>query len=386
MKVNFLTGSLMLRKHRTGVHLFYENLVNEIKKCNKDWDLKVSCYSSEKEISNQFPEYREESYYKNLFFSSKIVRIISYFLPIEFFFGTSDIYICDGLIPLTLKRSCKVAVIFDLMVKIYPQNYSKLKKMYLNFFYKRCQKADCIIAASETTKKDIVRFLKIDESKIRVIDLGFSFKTQGTIDKQSTEQDNMLNKKYMFYIGDMRANKNLLNAIKGIQIAIKKCPQLCFYIAGAKTNEYAKLYSYVLEHGLDSNVFFLGYVSETEKYQLYSNANGFLFVSNYEGFGLPILEAAACEVPVITSDCSSMKEIAEGSSILVNPHSPNEIAEAIDKLNDKIFRQKVVNKQKILLQKYTWSNTYLQFTEVINNIEGWTKNGELYNKNCFNFK
>lgn len=264
-RINFLIGSLILRKQKTGVHLYYENILNQmIKRNDIKWDITISCYEKQRNIVKNYPEYENLIYKKYIQFSSKIVRILSYFLPIEIFFKKSDIYICDGLIPITINKSYKIAVVHDLMSKIYPENYNIKMKLYLGYYYHRCKKADCIIAVSETTKADIVKYLGISENKIKIVYNGFDF---NETKKPQKEQNKRIDydKKYLLYIGDMRKNKNLISAIKAFEIVLKNSGDLFFYIAGAKRNEYKKLYEYILLQKLEEKVRFLGYVSEEEK-------------------------------------------------------------------------------------------------------------------------
>ena len=131
MKINFLVGSLVLRENKTGVHLYYDNI---IQKCilNHISDLKISVYESYKSLSKRY--LREIPYQQYLCTSFRFARVLTYFLPIELFFGCADIYICDGLSPKTLFKSKRVFVIHDLMVYLYPQNYTFAMKVYLKFF------------------------------------------------------------------------------------------------------------------------------------------------------------------------------------------------------------------------------------------------------------
>jgi len=367
-RINFLVGNLILRKQRTGVHLYYENLLKQmIKQKDIRWDITISCYAKKMDIEKVYPEYKNLIYKKYIKFSGKIVRVLAYFLPIEIFFKKSDIYICDGLIPVTINKSYKIAVIHDLMSKIYPENYSIKMKLYLGYYYYRCKKADCIIAVSETTKADIVKYLGINENKIKIVYNGFDF---DNVRKSQTRDDEKIdyNKKYLLYMGDMRKNKNLISAIKGFEIALKNNDKLFFYIAGAKKNEYKRLYEYVVSQKLDGRIKFLGYVNEEQKENLYSNAFAFLFVSEYEGFGVPLLEASGYGIPVITSKTSSMQEIAENAAILVNPYNYNEIANAIIKLDNFEYWKEISYRQKNMLKKYTWENAYLQFIKILSEI------------------
>ena len=362
-EINFLTGSLAYREHKTGVHFFHDMLIKETID-HGQYEVSVSFYDKRKNVEHFLP--RDVVDKGELKYSSKLTRVLSYLLPVSLFFGKADIYICDGLIPITSKGSKRVAIIFDLMVKVFPEYYGNIKKVYLNYFFHRCKKADLIITISETTKRDIIKYLSIDEEKIHVVPCGYEENYEGTI---SQEIKNVVKDNYLFYVGDMRKNKNLMNAIKGFELASKQDKDLKFYIAGKKSAEYERLLAYVKDHCLQEKVIFLGYISNAEKAELYKNSLALLFVSEYEGFGIPILEAANYQVPVITSDCSSMREIAEGFAITVDPKNPDSISDAIHNVRDSVYRNRIIEQQKKLLDVYTWKNMYSSFEKAIQSIK-----------------
>ncbi|SEH46502.1 Glycosyltransferase involved in cell wall bisynthesis [Ruminococcus flavefaciens] len=363
MNINFLTGSLAYREHKTGVHFFHDMLIRKTIE-HKKYNVNISFYNKEEEVRQYLPDYVcEES---NQHFSNKFTRIFAYIFPIELIFGKSDIYICDGLIPIINKSKKRVAIVFDLMVKKFPNYYKPVMRAYMNFYFMRCRKADLILTISHTTKRDIVHYLKIPEDRIVVVPCGYvGTSNNGELTVEFAEK---IKEKYIFYVGDMRKNKNLLNAIKGFEKAYRENSDIKFYIAGKKSGEYEDLNKYVIEHNLQNAVNFLGYISESEKIALYKNSLGLLFVSKYEGFGIPILEAAYYETPVITSNCSSMKEIAEECSILVDPNKPNEIKDAIKSLYNCDIRSDIIKKQKRLLDTYSWENMYSKFEKAIDSL------------------
>lgn len=357
MKINFLSGDLALTKNRTGVHLVHHRAIESLTSDDAFPEtVKASCYCKESQIKRTNPNYTNEIYSDNIAFSFKGARALAYFLPIELFFGSSDVYICDGMIPHTMNAACKIAIVHDLMVKIYPENYPLISRLYLSVWLQQVKRADAIIAMSNTTKDDLVRIAGIDESRIIVSHPGFEMQEAVEYDPADLSFD--IEKPFVFCIGDMRPNKNLLNAIKGFQEALRNHPELRLLIAGSQAGQYEMLLDYVKENSLEDNVVFLGYVSAEEKAALYENALALVFVSLYEGFGIPILEAASQKCPVITSNCSSMKEIAENCSILVNPHDPSEIANAILSLFNKETRDRVIEAQCALPEKYSWEKAY----------------------------
>ncbi len=364
--INVLTGSLALRERRTGVHILHEELLNAI---FQDGRLKnrtvVSYYGSKKKLEKEYPRYKSERYANKLKFSSTLARIAAYLIPIEFIFGDSKIYICDGMVPHTLKKRIKIAIVHDLMVRRYPENYSLIRKIYLNTYFRQCLRADYIVTVSNATKMDIIKYLGIPEDKISVVPCGYNLPREDEEEIADDDTQNLLSRKYLLYFGDMRPNKNLINAIKGFKIAHEVDHDLYFYICGAKNGQYELLRALVDDMGLSDKVKFLGYVSEGLKNLLYRHGMALLFVSECEGFGIPILEASAYKLPVITSNVSSMKEIADGASVLVDCHDPQAIADGIISLESETARLDVVNRQTEKMAEFTWEKFGTCFCNLI---------------------
>lgn len=363
--INFLVGDLVFQPRKTGVHQVYNNLITRYRSEYGPSDLKLSCYASETDIRKKNPKYTDSSYSDCAIFSYKLARVLAYFLPIELFFGRSDMYVCDGLIPHTIFPSKKIAIVHDLMVKIFPNNYPLLNRLYLTCWLYQLARADLIIAVSESTKIDIVRYLNIDANKIKVVYPGFEFPREPETDPEYVSGNLRIDRDYFLYIGDMRPNKNLLNALKAFKKFSESNESVFFYIAGNKSWDYTNLKKYVDENGLGDRVFFLGFISDEEKGQLYKNAKALIFVSLYEGFGIPIVEAASYGCPVITSNCSSMKEIARDCCLLVDPNDPALISQAMQSILDDNLSSAIREKQSRILSQYTWDASYEQFKRML---------------------
>ena len=123
-------------------------------------------------------------------------------------------------------------------------------------------------------------------------------------------------------------------------------------MSGVGTKE---LISLIRDLGIIDRVVFLGRIEETEMPNLYRGALGVIFVSMYEGFGLPIVEAMACGIPVITSNCTAMPEVAGGAALLVDPLSLIDITNAINRVgSDELLRSRLKSDGLIQAQNFTW--------------------------------
>lgn len=363
MKILFLNGSAILDKKGTGVTNYYNNLINGLSKI-KTIEYDIASFNHGISINNYKPEIKNHIRFVRKGFN----KYSKYFLPIEFLFGKYDIYICDGWLPIVFSKAKTLAIVHDLMSIIYPSNYKLRTKLYLQKYFKSLKKVDKIIAVSNSTKNDLVKYYNINSDKISVVYPIVSFKNINI--RNSKTQGIDYEKKYLFYIGDMRKNKNLYRALKGYKLYIDKNndSDLMFYIAGKKDFEYKLLYNYICKYNLKNRVIFLGYISEEQKLLLYKNAYAFLFVSLYEGFGIPIVEAMHMNTPIITSNTSSMREIGINCCLLVNPKNISKISKSIKKIGDIDIRKKLKTNSIQRIHKFSEEKGVEDFIKILNRI------------------
>ena len=226
-----------------------------------------------------------------------------------------------------------IVTIHDLIFKIYPETYSISERIiYDRKFRYACQKADKIVAISESTKKDIIRFYDIAASKIEVI-----YQTCNPIfyNLRSTEENEKvlatyhLPQSFFLYVGSIEQRKNLkliIEAYKTSATAIK-IPLVIIGKGGDYKNECTKLIS---QFALDSYFIWMDNLGNNEHLQsIYQQAKALIYPSFYEGFGLPVTEALLSKTPVITSDTSSLREAGGPHSIYIDPKNSTALSTAI---------------------------------------------------------
>jgi glycosyltransferase involved in cell wall biosynthesis len=190
-----------------------------------------------------------------------------------------------------------------------------------------------IVTISNSTKNDISSYFRIPEKKIHVTYLGVDSSYRPLSDKKKIEDYRLklgVNKEFLLYVGNSRPHKNVFRLIEAFILA--KCKyklDVDLVLSGPITACSASLIEFLKNEPMAHSVHFTGYIQEEEMPLLYCSAMALLFPSLYEGFGLPVLEAFACGLPVITSNTSSMAEIANGTALLVNPFDVQEMAYAI---------------------------------------------------------
>ncbi|WP_375181884.1 glycosyltransferase family 4 protein [Chryseobacterium sp.] len=231
----------------------------------------------------------------------------------------------------------KIVTIHDLIFERYPQYYSFFdRKIHFWKFRKAANSADKIIAISEQTKRDIIQFLKVPESKIEVIYQGChkAFKEQQSEEFiQKTKEKYSLPEKFILNVGTIEERKNLLNVVKAL-----KDTNIPLVVVGKKTKYFRKVEQFVQQHKI--SVQFLEGVSMDELAAIYKLADIFVYPSFFEGFGIPVIEALFSKTVVITSNTSCLPEAGGPDSVYVDPENHLDIQSKIKFLWDNESERK----------------------------------------------
>jgi glycosyltransferase involved in cell wall biosynthesis len=268
------------------------------------------------------------------------------------------------------KKSPLVVTVYDMIYELYPHFFKNLDIKNRIERKKRCiERADGIIAISNSTKNDLLTFYNVDEKKVRVIYPGAPSHIQ------LNENKNLFaNKKpYILYVGTRKRSyknfKNLLMAFASNKKINKEFDLMCFG-GGVLTPGEIELIS---QAGSQDHVFQMSGDDDILR-QLYMNARAFVYPSLYEGFGLPPLEAMVYGCPVIASHVSALPEVLGEAAVYFDPHDPASISTALEKVllsNSKI--QEMVRKGFIQAQQYSWSKmageTYRVYKDAAGTVE-----------------
>lgn len=265
-------------------------------------------------------------------------------------------------------QNVKTAVtIHDLFFETHPELYSPADVEYYKLVApKACDAADTIISISEFTKKDMVGYYHADEQKIKVCyqtcnQLFFQKVTEER--KQELRDQFELPEKFWLYVGSVIERKNLLNICRAIN-AIKERSFIPLMVIGEGTDYLQEVQEYVHENKLETRIKFLSYTEaamNSISFQqakdipaFYQMALALLYPSYLEGFGIPLIEAFASGLPVITSNTSSLPEIGGDAALYVDPFNVNNIAEALLRLEkDEELRLSMIKKGKDIVQNFT---------------------------------
>lgn len=232
-----------------------------------------------------------------------------------------------------------------------------------------------IIAVSEHTKKDLIKFLKIPKEKIKVILNGVEERKDidkvNPTDRKKIKEKFGIKQDFILFIGTIQPRKNIeglisaYNKLRGTKIFASH--QLV--IAGKKGWDYKKVFEKVKKNNLTRKVIFTDYISPEDKIRLLNAASCFCFPSFYEGFGLSILEAFQQGTPVVTSNITSMPEVAGDAAVLIDPYSVDELSEALEKvLVNKNLREKLIEKGYAQAKKFSWEKCAKKTLEVYKSV------------------
>lgn len=276
-------------------------------------------------------------------------------------------------IGLNARRIPSVVTMHDLIFYHYPHQYRWADRQLYDFKFRyACQHATRIIAISEATKQDIIRFYGIPEEKITVIYQSvhqrfFQEKSQKTLDNVVSKYKLPTN--YLFFVGSLIERKNLLGVVKALA-QLPKEDRLPLVIVGEGDSYKQQVISYARVHGLLPLLHFIR--PDFDDFPaLYQQADIFLYPSFYEGFGIPVLEALYSETPVITSNISSLPEAAGSSSYLVDPQRPEAIAEGIQTLlRDEALRARMVREGYAHASRFRGELLSTQLMQLYNSILG----------------
>lgn len=289
---------------------------------------------------------------------------------LEFITGNFDVFHGTNFHSWPTYNAKKVITFHDLAFIKYPDLMPQhIVKHHAKWAIHSLYNSDMIITVSQSVRNEIIDYFKIDPEKVMCTPLAASelfFKR---------DQEQLLNyvkvkyglpNSFLLYVGTIEPRKNILRMIEAYYKA-KKDSRLeqKLVLVGGKGLEIDTVLHKISKLNLTDDVIISGYVEENDLPIIYNAADAFIYVSMYEGFGLPILEAMKSGLPVITSNISSMPEVAGDAALLVDPLDTLSIAEAVNKvLLDKDFRSRLSMKSLEQARKFSWELTAIKTLDI----------------------
>ncbi len=296
----------------------------------------------------------------------------TFLIPYTQAFKQLDIY--HGLsheLPANIKKDKikTVLTIHDLIFIKFPELYKTIdRKIYIKKIQYATKIADKIIAISKQTKKDIIKYLDIEEKKISIIYQScneiFFHKISDKRKLEIKEKYN-LPSKYILFVGTVEKRKNVLNLIKAFYSLQKEDIELV--IVGRHKDGLEQINEYISKK--KKKPIFITNIAFEDLPAIYQMAQIFVYPSFYEGFGIPIIEAMASGIPVITSQGGVFEETAADAALFINPYDYLSIASAIDKiLNDEQLKKNLLEKAEKHIKKFHHKKIAQEYFDIYYNL------------------
>jgi len=255
-----------------------------------------------------------------------------------------------------------VVTVYDLTFMRYPERLTTARRLYLRAFTEQtCKRAKRILAISQSTADDLVELLGISADKIDVTPLGYNaevYYQNGDEDAIAQfKADKGLPDRFWLFLGTIEPRKNLPMLIRAYA-KLPKNERLPLLLAGGKGWGYDEVVAEIQAQGVQDDVRLMGFVSSDEIALWYNSAEAFLYPSVFEGFGLPVLEAMACGTPIVTSNVSSLPEVAGDVGYCLPPHDEAVWTDILHQLyHDAMWRHKTSQLGLAQARSFTWERT-----------------------------
>jgi glycosyltransferase involved in cell wall biosynthesis len=297
-------------------------------------------------------------------------------IPVETITGSLDVfYSPDFVLPPTRRTTCTLLTVHDLSFLHCPEVFVPPLRRYLERVVPRSiARADLVLADSAHTRFDIVSLLGVPPDRVQVLYSGVppGFRSEPDLGEgeRLRARYGLGGRRYVLSVGTLQPRKNYVRLIRAFANLEPEAvePEAQLVIAGGRGWLYQDIFAEAERHG--DRVRLLGFVDEADLPALYRNAALFAFPSLYEGFGLPVLEAMACGVPVVCSNASSLPEVAGDAALLVDPLDTDGLAEAMARvLEDAGLRREMVARGAAQAARFTWARAARQLVGVFDALQ-----------------
>lgn len=260
-----------------------------------------------------------------------------------------------------------VLTVHDMIHELYPTNFSS-RDPIKQWKKQLIEKADSVIAISNNTRNDIIRFTNVDPNRISVIYHGNPFEFMEASHYGETSPGiPVFEKSYLLFVGNRSGYKNFNFFVTSVAKILKNYKNLHIYCAGGGSFTAGEM-KLLNNLNLLSKVHAVK-INDTIMKHLYKNAQAFVFPTLYEGFGLPILEAFSCGCPTVLSNSSSLSEIATDAACYIDPNDAESVVQGIESaLSDRHYREDLVRKGYERLKFFSWEKTARETKRVYENL------------------
>lgn len=270
-----------------------------------------------------------------------------------------------------LARCPVVLTIYDMSFMRMPERFPVFQRRYLQWMTRySARHAAAITVISQSTMQDVVELYGIAPERITVVYCGVDpqFQPLAAVDVAQFRANKGLPDRFMLYLGTLEPRKNVAQVVRAFaQLPAAIRPKLV--IAGAQGWGYDDVYAAARQSGVGSDIIFAGFVAQQELPLWYNAAELFVYPSHYEGFGLPVVEAMACGTPAITSNVSSLPEVAGDAALTVAPADTLALRDAMEQtLTDLPLRARMKERGLAQAARFTWPQVARQTAQVYSQV------------------
>jgi len=359
--------------HDFGIGTYIRNLLRQLARIDCDTEYVLLCQQPDLEVGTQLgPNFRtvlEPSPNYSLREQIRVPWVLRRERP--------DVYHAPHYVLPAGVRCRSVVTIHDCIHLMFPQ-YLPNKAAYAYArasMWAAARRSDCILTVSDASKRDILHFFNVPPEKIEVvynaIDDHFWDEPRAE-DVDRVRERYQLDHPFVLYVGNIKPHKNLVRLIEAFaELRRGGFGELKLLIIGDEISKLPALRRAVHRHKLHKHVRFLGYLSDETLAVLYRLASVFVFPSLYEGFGLPPLEAMASGTPVVTSNVSSLPEVAGDAAVLVDPYDIDSIVDGLRRvLSDPALAADLRRRGLTRAREFSWARSVAKTRQVYEMIAG----------------
>ena len=378
MKVNIETQALCRPRHRLrGIPYYAINLIEELVRRNQN-EYSISFFDYNKEqnyrqnmydfiaadVMKQLDIYECNSLSYDTILNANKASDMSVYAkePYSHYIGgTADVYHFPNPFEVPFNVDGKTVVtIHDCIAMMqniqFNENSRKAFQATIDFLELREEIA--IVTDSQSVKDDLMNLTTIKSSRIHVAPLAYDTQIHYPQKDDAVLRELGIDGPFILYLGVLDFRKGIVNILNAFEIIKPMFPDLKLVLAGDLNPFVTSIPERLDGYRYIDDVIRTGFVSDEQKRVLLSSAEVFLFPSEYEGFGIPVLEAMACGSPVITTNVSSLPEVGGDAALYVTPKQPEELAEAIQKiLESDSLRSSLIEKGFVQTKQFSWSRT-----------------------------
>jgi glycosyltransferase involved in cell wall biosynthesis len=362
------------KQQKTGIEWYAYHLIRELAKIDQKNTYKLYANkpltSGLLNLGKNFHEVRLKWPFKYLWLQGR--------LSLEMLFNPPDILLVPAQpLPMICPRK-SLNTIHDLGFKKYPEAYAKKYVQYLDWSIKHAlKKAQKIIAISDFTKQELIKIYQAKEEGIVMIPLGYDEKFYYPIKDlellKTIKEKYDLKNHFLLYLGRLEKKKNIITLIKAFELLLAQeshlKTDLQLVLVGKAGFGYQEIKEKINSSFVKDQIKELGWIDEKEMPSLLGASKIFIFPSLYEGFGLPIVQAMACGVPVIASDIPALKEVGEDACLYFSANSPEDLKSKIQQvLENQSLREKLINHGFLQSQKYSWQRCAARTLAVVEDL------------------